>query len=834
MTNLPKQKLLQLQPKIYKEFLTSNINISTIDKFNSQILRSFSLYQGLMPDFQVGEGVDEHEQLKAFIKEIKAKGYYQELIEFSVFEQKRLKDIFSYLNTLKQKQNELENLTLTYHDIEKIKPKLLKIFYDLKELFLSCPSLSATAKKALQIDEIEDILSKTWLEKDSLEEYRYFKKCWSERADELFWELKKELKLYLRAKESYYKQKYFEIFEVYKTVKKKLNIQTNTLEFDDVTNFVYELLRGGRVDSEFLYFRLDSKIDHILIDEFQDTSITQFKILEPLIEEINSGVGVKENKSFFYVGDIKQSIYRFRGGVKELFYHVQKLYDVMIDRLDTNYRSDIAIVEFVNDVFKTKIKGYCDQKVNSKDEGYVKVVEGEELLDMIVEEVGLLLKSGINEDDIAILTYANDDAFVIEEALLKEYPSLNITTSTTIKLINTPTVRAVIEFIKYLYFKERIYLANFLALVGDELDKEVDTTQFYMDKEVHQLIKEIVEYFNIFYYDENILKLIEIATNFKDIDEFVFGCEDIAEPSPLKKDSGIKVLTIHKSKGLAFDHVLVVDRFKKKPPNTNHFIFDYDGVQLKELYLRNKGRENLDSEYKEALKRQKIYENEDELNTLYVAFTRAKNSLIVCQKDKNSSLSVLELSALERGKLKPSKTKSEIETYEEFEYENIKTGFQEKAKSQDEDTQKDINAINFGLALHYMLECMAEFSSDSLESAYWAMKNRYELKLEKNQPLMIKNRVQNLLKNKNFLDLVSGKIHKELPLSFDGEIKQVDLLVEKDNHYVVIDYKSSDFVQNKHIKQVSHYKKALENILDKRVEGYVCYIRDDEVELVEV
>jgi len=791
------------------------------------------LYLSLMPDFQVGEGVSEHEFLKRFIQEIKTKGYYHDLIEFSVYEQKKVQDIFNYLNILSQKQNELSNINIKEFDIGKVKQKVLKTFYLIKDLFLSCETLSKRAKNTLEIDELEDLFSKSWLSKDSFE-YWDFKKCYVPKADELLYELKNHLKEYAIAKENFYKKRYFEIFEIYKSVKKSLNIKTNTLEFDDVTNFVYELLRGGDIDSEFLYFRLDSKIEHILIDEFQDTSITQFKILEPLIEEINSGVGVKEFKSFFYVGDTKQSIYRFRGGVKELFYYVKNLYDVDVEKLDTNYRSSKKVVEFVNRVFKDKIKGYTEQKVASKeDSGYVKVVEGEELVQMIVQEVGFLLNLGVSEDDIAILTYANTDAFVIEEELLKEFPNIDITTTTTIKLINTPTVRAIIEFIKYIYFKEKIYLSNFLALIGRDLDEKVDMTNFSVDKELYILVRDIVKYFDIYYYDENILKFIEIIGRFKDIEEFVFGCEDIEEASPLKKQTGIKILTIHKSKGLEFDHVIVADRFKQKPVNRDHFIFDYDGVELKELYLRSKGRELVDSNYSEALNRQKIFEYEDELNTLYVALTRAKSSLIICKKSEKSSLSILDLSIFEDGEVSIERKSEKSEKYEDFEYESIIVGFQEK-KSTDSEDEKDFEAINFGLALHYMLENLHNFSHDEIEEAFWAMKNRFEQKLQEEQFLKIKKRVENLLANQTFLTLISGSVYKEIPLSYEEEIKQVDLLVEKDDRYVVIDYKSSDFVQSKHIKQVSYYKKALAAILDKKVDGYLCYVKDEDVELVEV
>jgi len=834
LTNLSEEDILKLQPSVLKNFLASSLNISTIDKFNTQILRSFSLYLSLMPDFQVGEGVDEHEELKSFIKEIKKRGYYQELIEFSVYEQKRVQDIFSYLKTLNQKSNELNHIDIKEYDISKIKPKVLKIFYDLREFFISCPKgLSKRAVNTFEIDEIEDILEKGWLKKDSFDYWDY-KKCYDVKADELLRKLKDALKEYIRAKESYYKRKYFEIFSIYKEVKKRLTLKTNSLEFDDITNFVFELLRGGKIDSEFLYFRLDGKIDHILIDEFQDTSISQYKILEPLIEEVNSGVGVKEFKSFFYVGDTKQSIYRFRGGVKELFYYVKELFDVKVEQLNTNYRSTKRVVDFVNETFRDKIKGYFDQNSNSdKESGYVKVVESEELLELIVDQVEFLLENKVSEDDIAILTYANDDAFVIEEALLKRFPALNITTTTTVKLINIPTVRALIEFLKHLYFKERIYLANFLALIGEDIDKEVDISGFDYTKPLDELIKDIVATFEIFDSDENILKFIEVISNFSDIDEFIFNCEDIEEPSPIKKQTGIKILTIHKSKGLEFDHVLVVDRLKKKSNQNGHFIFDYDKVELKELYIRTKSRELFDDEYKEALEREKVLESEDELNALYVAFTRAKNSLIVCKKDKNSSFDILNLPLIERGEIIKSEDKKDLVTFDKFEYESKRYGFQDK-ESKSEDAKEDFAAINFGLALHYMLENLSDFSKKSLDDAFWITKNRYELLVDAKDLQRIKERVEKLLQDSDFLDLIDGTLYKEIALSYEGEIKQVDLLVQKEDHYIVIDYKSSDSVQNKHIKQVSYYKKALQDILNKSVKGYLCYVRDDGVEMVEV
>ncbi len=832
LTNLSKDEILKRQKSLYYEFLSSSINISTIDKFNAQILRSFSLYLSLMPDFTLKEGVDEHEFLKLFLSQIKKEGLYSNLLEFSVYEQKRVQEIFSFLDTLNQKRNDVPNIKIASYNIENIKKETWKNFTLLKELFLSCDSLSMSGQRAFDIDNIEQILETTWITKESLNEYRYFRKCYTNRSDELFLSLKHLLREYLRAKEAYYKQNYLKIFDIYKRVKEELNLKTNTLEFNDITNFVYELLVSKKIDNSFLYFRLDSKIDHILIDEFQDTSISQYKILEPLIEEVVEGCGVKQNRSFFYVGDTKQSIYRFRGGVKELFSYVQKKFDVKKELLNKNYRSYKKVVEFVNKVFRDKIKGYFDQIPNaSEDKGYIEVCKNDELLKLVVEKVGFLLDNGVKADDIAILTFANKDTFEIEEAIKEVYPNIKTTTTTTKLLLNSSSVKKVMEFLKYLYFKEDFYLANFLSLTNRDLDANIDLVYFKIQKPLPYLIKDIVNYFKLFDKDEDIIKLIELASTYKDIDEFIFNSINIDATSPKQKEEGIKLLTIHKSKGLEFTHVIVADRLSVKSPNRDNMLFYYDDIILKDMFIKSKNREFLDDDYSQAIEADKLLQRDDELNTLYVALTRAEKSLIICQKENKSSLSILGLTPTSYGKVEPSRQKKEIEEVKSFEYIPIQIDLQEKVKKE-QNSDKDIKAINFGLALHFMLENLNEFNLRELESSFWSMKNRFSQKLDNEDLKNIKQRVKNLLINKNFQEKIKGKKYKELPLTLNQEIKQLDLVVENENSLTVIDYKTSSHIQKSHLNQVKHYKKALKAIFNKNVDGYVCYVRDDEVEMV--
>ncbi len=826
-----KEHILRRREKVLHDFLTADLKISTIDKFFAQILRKFSLHLGLMPDFTVDEKEDEEAFLRRFLSLVKQEGNYKALIRFCAYENKKLQSIFSFLDRLYEKDGELANISIKKGDIFAIETQILQLADSMRELFLSCKTFSDTGKKSLDFLNVEDILSKSWLCKESME-YWVFKKCYTPRADELLQEIKTLVKHYHDIKEGYFKEEYFSLYALYKRAKKEENIQSNLLKFNDISYFVHQLLRDG-IESEFLYFRLDAKIEHLLLDEFQDTNVLQYNILEPIIDEIVAGEGTKVFKSFFYVGDIKQSIYRFRGGAKELFHHTAKRYGVRLEVLKTNYRSRYQVVNFVNEVFRDKITHYTDQL--SKDAtkgGYVCIEESEELLESVVKNVFGLLDAGVSQDDIAILTYANDAAFLIEEALLKKDANLEITTETSIKLINNPKVSAVIELIKYLYFKEDLYKINFLTALGKDFDERVDF-QISLHKPLPIMIVEIIKHFDLNDRDENLLKLITLSASYSDIESFLFECDSITVDSPSKKSSGIRILTIHKSKGLEFEHVVVADRFKKKNSDKSSMIFAYDDIYLQELYVKFKNRECVDKEFERAKEKEKQLVYEDELNVQYVAFTRAKESLIICKKSKDSAFENLHLEVASYGTLEVGEKKCAIEEKKTFVYEPIKIGAQEKVESEKE--QKDnIQAIHFGLGLHYMLEILKDFKQESVEEAYWAMKNRYEMSLLEDEAEEIKRRVESLLYDDKFLSLVDGRCFKEQPIVYQGKLKQIDLLVEKDDEVIVIDYKSSQNRQQAHIKQVTHYKEAMQKLVDKKVVAYLCYLRQGEIVLVDI
>ncbi len=830
---VPKREILAKREMIYKRYLTSDLKISTIDKFFSQILRLFCQHLGLMPDFTIEEINDKQRFILKFISNIKKEGIYKELVLFSARESKRVGDIFTFLSHLYTKEAELPGYKIKNDKISVNEKEILILVKSLRTLFEDCEcKLSKRALNTLLVENIDDLLSKGWICKESFDYWDY-KKCFHEEMDKLLKEIKIKLSFYLQKRDDYLLKKYFDLYEVYKNTILEENRSTNLLGFDDVTNLLFRLL-SEEIKSDFLYFRLDSSIEHLLIDEFQDTNIVQYKILEPIIEEIHSGIGVKDFRTFFYVGDIKQSIYRFRGGAKELFHYVQKKFAVTLMELDTNYRSAYNLVEFVNETFNGVMKEYSFQKCSKTDDkGYVKVTKEDDLLKSITDEVFKLLNSNVKDEEIAILTYTNSDAFLIEEELLKRDKKLKITTQTTAKLINTPYVSAIIELLKYLYFKEEICKINFLTTIGLSWSQKADFSSFYKNKDLISLIKEIIKKFELPGDDANILKLIEIAANYKDIEEFLFESENLSIDSPSKKDEGIKILTIHKSKGLEFPYVILCDRFKKKSPNRSTLIFSHNDISLKDIFIRVSKRECVDPSYKTALENEKRLGEEDDLNLLYVAFTRAKHGLIVCQNNENSAFEKLALKECEKGELLISKENIK-EPPPKLSYESIKLGLQRQEIKTEKIKTENIGSINFGNALHYMLEILDGFNKNDLDNAYWAMKNRFENLLKESDAQKIKQRIQRLLHHEEFQRLTEGKISKEQPLFFNNELRQIDLLVQKEDHFIVIDYKSSLQIRSEHKSQVRAYKKAIRSITKQKTLGYICYIGENEINLITV
>ena len=790
-----KQDIINKQEELIKKFLTSDINITTIDSFINKILRKFSYLAGVRSNFEIGK-IDKDTIFEIFLDNLNDREL-EKLVEIGKKEDKFI-SLVNLFEELYEKDKELLNIKIK--DVKNPNDtKAKEAFKRLKEYILNSPNSSSRAIKQVDIDFLE-IPYTTWFAKNSLKEYQYFKKktLYKDWFEDVLDELKSYFKDYFLYKEAEFFKALFYFYEKYKKIKWKIKKEQNLLDFKDVEHLVYDLLEG--IDKEFLYFRLDSKLNHILIDEFQDTSITQWEIFEPLVDEIASGVGREEFRSFFYVGDVKQSIYRFRGGKRELFDIVAKKYKkygLDTQELKVNYRSSKNIVEFVNKQFN------LNEECNRNDLGYVEIdlMNRENVLEKIDEKIEFLKSKGVSEKNIAILVYKNEDILNVAEFLTSK--NKKVVTAKKAKVVSMPSAKAIISLMKYLNNENlKIEKLNFLSLTNQKWQDDIDL-KIQINRPV-VMIREIMKKYNL--EDEASLKLLYHSNKYDTLKEFVEEIDNYEEELPISEFEGIVIMTIHKSKGLEFDNVIVVDRISKKNNKSSNILFYYEDAKLKDIKLKFKNREIVDKEYSFILKKEEELKKEDDKNIEYVAYTRAKDGLIILKNEKESAF-VTNLKPQVIGEVIPSKNNKEEKVIKkEIKLQNY--GTQELEIKEDEYKPNDYKAIYLGEAIHYMYEC------EDIE----AIRNIYG-------DFCDVDKVKKLYEDTKDL-LPKGK--KEIPYIKDKNVRRIDLLSEEDI-ITIIDYKTIKPIDERgYIRQVKRYIEDIKELTNKKVVGKIFYVEEKE------
>ncbi len=813
--------------KIYQRFLNAEIRISTIDAFFQSILRKFCWFVGLSANFEVNEDTKAHQQQlnASFLSALDNK----QLEELSVFITQCLSyDSYtsdSILERLRFLKNKLYLFDPNKKDLAFDEEGFLEKLRNLNKQIQSVETASDTAKKAIKCDDFRGFLnsSLTWLEKKS--EYRYFKKFKDEipTLESGCEEIENDLKRYYEAKESTLFKKFPKFIQLYDKATSKIQ----ALDFDAIKDKVHALLNGyEEMPAEFFYFRLDSRIAHILIDEFQDTSLNDYKILAPFIDEIKAGIGqAKWHRSVFFVGDIKQSIYAFRGSFSSLFESVSK--DFYHDSLEFNHRSSPLIINYVNTIFKKAYQNsptaYLEQKYPKASsnkharDGYVKVSlvadERELLLKQILQEAKNLLEHRIEPKDITILCATNDDALEIKNYLQENLSAIRPSTESSTKLSQFVESKIIKNALKYALAEEPykpFYKHSVLKLAGYLHDDAIALAGFNPKKEsVAGFVWKVMEWFEL--YGECAQICLELAVGCEDANEFLEKLE--AKEIASFKIEGAQIMTIHKSKGMQFPYVIVCERLgKPKTNNSNQFLEEYDGTELTRLYYRMKNREVVDKDYARALDKEEAAKDHEETNVYYVAFTRAELGLVVVAKDKKGMREKLDLTPLEEGEIAPviSSQKEPLIPSVLIKPHAYGEQVQEiEEEPSDYEKNNDQEAINFGIALHKGLEYQYAYNIPKKSVLEYLNYHHgfYGLDyqaLEESLELFENDaKIQALFKN-----LV---LRGEVAFLFEGVVSRIDVLLwDKGQNLYVLDYKSSQNYQQSHKAQVSHYAAFLQ------------------------
>ncbi|WP_336184250.1 exodeoxyribonuclease V subunit beta [Fusobacterium polymorphum] len=492
-----------------------------------------------------------------------------------------------------------------------------------------------------------------------------------------------------------YEEKIFELSSEIYNLYDSFKIRDKKFTFNDIAIYTYmaifnknNALRDENGLTDIFFETLDMNIEAIFIDEFQDTSILQWKILYEF---------TKKAKTVICVGDEKQSIYGWRDGEKRLFENLETILEAKEDSLGKSYRSDRNIVSYCNQFFKTieKIEDwkFPISEVNSKNDGYVKAICIKDLQDKVEDEeqkkelnINTILLQELKKfepyDNVAIIARTN--AELSEIANLLEDEKIPYILNNEKNISEYSGIFECFELLKYLVYENELALFNFISsplsnFGTDEieillknkkelfsyinfsqdndfinsldkkiirfLEKIVFLKKNYKNFTVQDLIFEIIkkfqfiDYFNKDNEVKNIYDFYLLTNYYSSILELLNDYKEnklsLSDTNSEKK--GVELVTIHKSKGLEFKTTFVIKNSKKSKTDDIDFLFEmndhYDETVFS-LFCKKGYKSILETCFEERIENYDKKIKEEEINNFYVALTRPKNNLIVIYEDR--------------------------------------------------------------------------------------------------------------------------------------------------------------------------------------------------------
>lgn len=499
-----------------------------------------------------------------------------------------------------------------------------------------------------------------------------------------------------------------------------LTKDTNRFMLSNTQALLKELIADS--DTPFIFERIGARLKHVMIDEFQDTSTIQWQNFQVLLANCMA----QELSQNLIVGDIKQSVYRWRQGDWGILNNIEKSFahqKIRLETLDYNYRSEKRIIDFNNafweqcvantakevaqdDAEKAKIvqKAYEDvaQKTHKTTEnGFVKISlypsksMKEAVLEELIETIKELFNNGYggkNQSKIAILVRSKSNIQDIVNALLQSFGNeINIVSDEAFRLDASLSVNIIVSAMHLLTHPDDVLTRGKLVklynqevlkkpltdtdlLVSINESNNIDTknidkkerrklaTEQQMAKLNSQLPPEYVanrelllglpivdlvdKLFMLFGLDQlegqssYICTLYDTLNDFlkdhtADIDDFINEWGNSLSSKTIQSDEieGIRIMTIHKSKGLEFDNVIIPFcswEMEKKGTlwcETKNKPAPYNKLPLLPIdFSRDK---LIGTVFEDDYKEEHFQNIVDNLNLLYVAFTRASKNLFV-------------------------------------------------------------------------------------------------------------------------------------------------------------------------------------------------------------
>ena len=952
--------------------LLSSSYITTFDSFALSVVKKYHYLLNITDDINITDESIVKIQNKKILDKVFEKSYqnksFQELIKkYCIKTDKVLKenilslalkidgfiDPFGFIDTVYNNffnENNVDNLLKTYEDIINDLKKTIRLEIDNMSLYFDSDYIEKVNESVLNIlnADIDQIhlyssVKLPTVPRGSSDEAKESKDLLKKACDKLIsygdYGTKENIKNDIFST----KDTVLTILDVIKEFLlevEKYKKDNNIYTFNDISKLSIKILK----ENESIRKELKNTFKEIMIDEYQDTNDVQ-----------ETFIGMISNNNVYMVGDIKQSIYRFRGSNPEIFKEKYSNYSKEIGghKIDLikNFRSRSEVLDNINKIF-CLIMDYnlgsaeysqSHQMVYGNTAYDTEKVNGFNYDFRVLEYTNKPKESGFQNMEIEIFTIAKDikekidnnfQVFDKEESKLRiatyndfviildrskyfddfkrifEYFDIPLTILKDGKLNSTTDIlliKNLVDFVikikedncdidfkydftsiarSFLYEYSDEYIFDVVTnnkiketTIYSDLSKLSDKLNSYTSSSLFNEILDITDFYNklnkVGDYEEINVRLKTINSlssslgnlglsimDFRDyLSDIIENDEDIKYATYTKEGNSVKILTIHKSKGLEYpicyfadlDHEFNTSELKDKfivdkkyglivPSNLE----DIDNSLLKELYKYDFNKEEIS----------------EKIRLFYVALTRAREQMIIVIPNKETRtleknedgvieeirrLSFNKLSSfiyavknylikyfeqinidklnLTKNYLYPKKIKQETLNnlkdnivVEEINIENEVVEEKHFSKETNKLITKEENKLmKFGTKVHEMLELL-DFKNIDLSII---------------DAEFIKSKINKFLKNDLLKNIEKANIYKEYEFIYTKDNNEyhgiIDLMIEYSDHIDIIDYKLKGITDENYKKQLNGYKEYIENLTNKKVNTYLYSILDETV-----
>lgn len=728
--------------------------------------------------------------------------------------------------------------------------------------------------------------------------------------------------------------------------------ENDNLLISDAQKLITGITDDAGENPSFIWEKVGNKYRNFLFDEFQDTSVNQWKSFRSILSNAIASPSQKHIDNLI-VGDTKQSIYRWRNGDWNILHQQAKqdigAHAVIDDNLEENYRSTENIINFNNYLYQslpllvqsqlntqvteksdellawwdengfsdivTSVYGNAKQQLSpyTKQGGTIKVKRfgkadapddterftetsyREIALQDVINEIKLLKTKNLYQaKDIAILVRSNFEAMLCVTRLMEQ--NIPVLSGEALMVANSSAVQLIINSLKVLVgvdSQTALYKANCISLFHRLHQKEIQPSAFlnltgkslsslsdllpkslcenwqnWTQLPLVELVENLIEAYGIADKKQHIPYLLAFrdlvanATRLgeKGIVSFLsWWDEDGVKkslPSPDEADA-VQVITIHKSKGLAFRAVFLpfCNWELKTKANSIFWVSAADTVYKELGGIPLKFAEELsNSTIAKAYYKEVLDSNLDALNMLYVATTRAKDYLYLSVMEKKDpsvittvgdalAQAVAELTITDEDGFNVSNTYELIQDVIEdvkqaannrFELDVYPTTNRLSAlyvASQERHLQHVLNIEQSGRLGSIKHEVLANATTETeVEACLFEMLTNGII--AEDEFAVLKQGVMEVLSHpelKALLEQSTQNIIEKNIIDANGKLHRPDRIVMNDTGVAIIDYKFTLEQSDQHVEQILNYKNLLTQMGFQKVTCYLFYAATQEL-----